>query len=89
MAIADRGYATSGPVLMRKLATPNPADSDELRRCKSRARARHETLNERIKNFKILLETYRHNVEKHKAAFEAVCVMVQYQLNNGAPLFDV
>ncbi|KAL7564463.1 hypothetical protein ACA910_001557 [Epithemia clementina (nom. ined.)] len=52
MAIADRGYATSDPVLMRKLATPNPADSNELQRFKSRVPARHETLNERIKTLK-------------------------------------
>ena len=28
-------------------------------------------------------------MDKHKICFEAVCVIVQFQLENGSPLFDV
>ena len=55
----------------------------------TRARARHETFNARIKNFACLDARFRHGISKHKICFEAVCVIVQYQLENGAPLFDL
>ncbi len=55
----------------------------------TRARARHETFNARIKNFACLDSRFRHGISKHKICFEAVCVIVQYQLENGAPLFDL
>ena len=89
MAIADRGYNSSKPDEIRKLATPNRADSKALAGFKARARSRHETFNERIKNFAILSQTFRHDPLLHKAAFEAACVMVQYQIENGAPLFSI
>ncbi|KAI2500860.1 hypothetical protein MHU86_13580 [Fragilaria crotonensis] len=83
--IADQGYRGEKAIL----CTPNSHDSTELRNFKSRARARHETFNSRIKNFACLDQRFRHGMEKHKICFEAVCVIVQYQLENGAPLFDV
>jgi len=88
-AIADRGYNCSNPDDARKLATPNNTDSKELKNFKSRARARHETVNGRIKNFACAAETFRHGMAKHKIAFEAVCVMVQYQMDNGSHIFEV
>ena len=87
--IADRGYTTSKPDEVTMIAFPNSADSKELALFKSRARARHESLNGRLKMFDCLNNTFRHSSEKHQIAFEAVCVLVQYQLDNGAYLFDV
>ena len=83
--IADQGYQGEKEML----CTPNSYDSAELRTFKGRARARHETFNSRIKNFACLEQRFRHGMEKHKICFEAVCVIVQYQMENGAPLFDV
>jgi hypothetical protein len=58
-----------------------------------RARARHESFNKRIKQFKVLSECFRHakgaNFKKHKIVFETICVIVQYEMENGHPLFDV
>lgn len=45
--------------------------------------------NGKIKNFSALAEPFRHGINKHKIAFEAICIIVQYQLENGSPLFDV
>jgi hypothetical protein len=84
LGIADRGYTGED-----KLATHNPFDSKETIDFKKRARARHETLNGRIKNFKVLDKPFRHGVDNHKVVFEAVCVIVQYELENGHPLFNV
>ena len=67
----------------------NPQDTADVRRFKRRARARHETFNGRLKNFRVLAETFRHGHDKHKCVFEAVCVITQYEIENGHPLFDV
>jgi len=83
--IGDNGYRGERGVV----STPNAHDPEELRKFKSRARARHESFNGRIKNFRCLDVRFRHGIAKHKMVFEAVCVIVQYQLENGSPLFDV
>lgn len=82
--IGDNGY--QGEVIV---STPNEFDSFIVKTFKERARARHETFNKRIKEFKILDERFRHGVEKHKIVFEAICVIVQYDMENGRPLFEV
>ena len=88
-AIADRGYITSRED-EQMLSLPNPMyDSKELNNFKSRARLRHETFNGRLKNYEILQHTFRHGEKKHKLVFEALCVTVQYQMENGSPVFEV
>jgi hypothetical protein len=89
MVIADRGYETSEVDEIGMFAIPSSIDSQELGHFKSRARCRHETLNGRLKNFKCLQDTFRHSMDKHKTCFEAVCVIVQYQMDNGSPIFSV
>lgn len=81
--IADRMY--KDPVCSIR----NSQDTTEVRKFKRRARARHESFNGRLKNFKVLAEKFRHGHAKRKAVFEAVCVITQYDLENGHPLFDV
>lgn len=83
--IADNGYKGEPTVL----CTPNTHDPKELRQFKSRARARQESFNKRTKNFKCLSTDFRHGIIKHKVLFEAICVILQYELENGKPLFDV
>ena len=82
--IGDRGYIGEPNLI----STPNAHDPAALRKFKSRARARHESFNGRIKNFKCLDERFRHGLNKHKIVFEAVCVICQYQMENGSPLFN-
>jgi hypothetical protein len=84
--IADKGYRGEKE---RTTSVPNSHDSKELGKFKSRARARHETFNGRIKNFLCLDVRFRHGVKNHRSVFEAICVIVQYQLENGSPLFEV
>lgn len=83
--VGDNGYRGEP----NALSTPNLQDPPELRKFKSRARARQESFNARIKVFQCLDQRFRHRIKKHKICFEAVCVIVQYQLENGSPLFDV
>jgi hypothetical protein len=83
--VADGGYTGHG----EQLTTPNRYDPEPLRKFKRRAKARQETLNSRLKSFRILDSRFRHGLKWHKVAFEAVCVVVQYEMENGHPLFDV
>ena len=54
-------------------------------------RARHENFNARLKCFKIFSETFRGSwgkKEEHKMVFEAICILVQYEMENGHPLME-
>ena len=68
---------------------PNRYDSKELNNFKSRGRLRHETLNSRLKFFNALALPFRHGFNDHKFVFEAIVVIVQYQMDNGSPIFAV
>jgi hypothetical protein len=88
--IGDEGYKGDPD----KVATRNAAfDDPEVRRFKKRTLARHETFNSRLKAFGILNQAFRSTgpsrLDKHKAAFEACCVIVQYEMDNGHPLFAI
>ena len=72
-----------------KVTVTRHADSEGLKDFKARAKARQETFNKRIKDFQILDCTFRHGVDRHGAAFESVCVIVQYDLEHGHPLFEI
>jgi hypothetical protein len=87
LAIVDRGYIKLAN--KHKLSWPNPYDSKEVNNFKSRARLRHEAFNGRLAFFNILSATFRQSEKKHKLAFEAVVVTVQYQMDNGSPLWKV
>lgn len=83
--IADQGY-NGEPQL---ISTRNILDSQLIREFKSRARARHETFNGRLKTSSVLKNFFRQTLDKHGPIFEAICVIVQFQLNHGGKLFDV
>ena len=83
--IADKGYRGVPNIV----STPNQFDPSPLKAWKSRARARHETLNSRLTNFQALSDVYRHAPEDHQSLFEAVCVIVQYDMENGHELFAI
>lgn len=83
--IADKMYAGYGDCFM----TPHPRDKKRLRKFKNRARARQETINARLKEFRVLAEVYRHRRGLHGLVFCAVCVIVQYEMEMGEPIFDI
>lgn len=84
--IGDRGYLGE-PYFVS--TTHNPLDEEHVKKFKQKARARHEAFNGRIKEFGILNTPFRHNLKKQKVAFEAVCVVCQYAMENGRPLFPL
>lgn len=89
--IADRGYICAEH--RDVLSTPNHLDSDQVKEFKRRARARHETINARMKAFKCLDVRFRHRLHKHQWCFDAVLVLTQYAIEDtgphGEPLFDI
>jgi len=66
-----------------------PGDTnEEERKFANRVRARHETLNSRLKRFGILDQKFRSNdFEKHGWAFRAVAVLCQLEIQVGMGLF--
>jgi DDE superfamily endonuclease len=77
--IADQGYRNEPQISIQ-----NNFDDSEFKKFKARARSRQESINTRIKSFKILSERFRHDVNlQHKHVFHAVCVIVQYDLDCG------
>jgi len=89
--VADRIYGSKkkeDAEVSKKFALPNLCDSKVLANFKTRVRNRHESFNGRLKDFNALSDTYRHSQKRHSHVFEAVCVLVQYEMDNGSPLFD-
>jgi hypothetical protein len=93
--VADRGYNGEAEVL----SVPSHLhDSLTVTNFKKRARARQETFNARLKEFKILDVPFRHlnklpheqeySLVEHKRVFESISVMVEYDLKYRS-LFDV
>ena len=89
IAIVDRGYNTSKPDEVNTLARPQIGDDPEMHRFMSRVRCRTETVMGRLKNFACLSGTFRHGEEKHEWSFKACAVLVQYQIDHGAYLYEV
>ena len=83
--LADRGYRGEPELL----SVPNSADTEAVREFKGRALSRQETFNARLKCFDCVDERFRHGVEKHSQCFRACAAIVQLQMDNGFPVFQV
>lgn len=84
-AIADGGYEGEQDFVL----TRNPLDDESVKEVKKRAKARQETVNARLKGFEIMNGTYRHDIFKHRIVFNACLVLVQFDLENGHPLWEI
>ena len=83
---ADEGYVGHPD----KIVCPtNPGYSDERRAMSARARARHETLNGRLKNWGILRQVFQHRIQLHGTVFPACAVVTQVGILIEESLFDV
>lgn len=84
LAVGDRAYGSA-----RNTAVKENTDPKALHNFKSRALSRHEAFNGRLWNFSILKDCFRHPFRKHPVAVEAICVLLQYQMDGGDELFAV
>jgi hypothetical protein len=83
--IGDGGYNGHAA----QLSTPNSHDSKGVKTFKGRALKRHERFNGYTKAFDCLSGRFRHSVDRFATCFEAVCVICQYQIENGNDLYDI
>ena len=78
--VADEGYAGHADKIVCPTNAGNPP---ELQKMQGRARARHETLNGRLKNWGILSQKFRHRINLHGTVFRACAVILQVGITNG------
>jgi len=82
---ADRGYVEPQGYFV----TPRDVDSNpDERRFLKLVRARHETVNKRVKQFQCLSMPFRHDRTLHADCFHAVLNLTQLSLED-APLFRI
>lgn len=86
--VCDRVYTDKDGNNNDDLALPCIGDESDLFELKSRLRTRYESLNGRLKDFRILADVFHHPHERHEFAFGAVIVLVQYAMDHGHPIFD-
>ena len=89
--VGDSAYAGQPD----KVTTTNDQHSRATKNFFARIKSLNETVFNRMKNFKILRESFRHGtgtldkLKKHKMAAEAVAVLVEYDIEYEKPLFEV
>ena len=84
---ADDGYIGDSPKYIKCPAGFTNIKANERMQCF--ARRRHETINKRFKNWKILSTNFRHDLRRHGDVFRAVVVITQLAINNGEKPFQV
>lgn len=82
LLVADLGYSDEKALLKTDIFLCQ-------RNFHSSVRARHETLNRRIKQFSALSEKFRHGISKHAVCVFAVCKITQVSFAVGNRLFQV
>ena len=81
--IGDLGYRDT------KTITEHQAHDRKHKRAMAKIRARHETWNRRLKQFRCLGDKYRHDRKKHILVFTAVAVVTQINIDLGNIPFQV
>ena len=84
---ADDGYAAGDPEWCKTRSSFYHPEA--ARGIRNTVRARHETVNGRIKNFGALSSVYKHNILKHGIFVKAALVLTQLSINRGEKLFEV
>ncbi len=87
MAVVDSGYRGE----MQHIKTPDLMHfcSEEKYYDASVARARHETVNSRVKSKQVLVKRFHHSLVFHSDYFRAVAVITQLNIEAGESLFPV
>ena len=81
--VADCGYKGDSSCVNPDMGT------NEQKAAMNAARARHETVNGRIKNWGSMKQVFRHHRDKHQLAFRSVLNIEQIKMMNGKPAFQV
>jgi hypothetical protein len=84
MVLADGGYRDGGVFA----ETPTGHNNND-QKMKKLARARHETVNKRLKQFNILANVYRCSLDDHGYIFRAITIITQIAIQTEEPLFSM
>ena len=82
--IADGGYRDGGQFSI----TPSGVH-DYGERQRQVVHAKHETINRKLKQWAILNNKYRHDLQRHGKVFHAVANIVQLGLETDRPVFQI
>ena len=85
---ADDGYVGEAPQHVKCPKSIGGHD-ETTEAMQSIVRRRHETVNKRFKQWKILKDIYREEITKHWMAFRVCAIVTQLSIENGEPLFSV
>ena len=83
MVEADAGYRGDF-----RVSCPSDWRNNKENSMKRAARARHETVNRRLKQFNCL-KNFRHGKELHAYCFNSIAVITQLAIENGEPLYNI
>jgi hypothetical protein len=83
MVEADRGYRGD-----KTIKCPETVVSLSDTQAKQKAQARHEAVNGRLKQFRVLVSVFRHEYNLHQFVFYDFAVLTQISFENGSPPFS-
>ncbi|CAJ1944984.1 unnamed protein product [Cylindrotheca closterium] len=87
--VADQGYRGN----LDKVVICNSRHDSQTKDVMERAKARQESVNSRLKNFRVLRMPFRtvgaQRLRKHKTVLEACLVIIQFELDNESRLMKV
>ncbi len=87
---ADDGYKGEDPLFTKCPGGARYMEDTHWHMKRNKVRNRGETLNHRLKSFKVLGGKFRHDIEKHGMCFRACAVLVQLSFEVGSKkLFPV
>lgn len=79
--VVDGGYVGK----LDKFSGYNQFDSEEVKHFKKRVKARHETINKRMNDYRVMDDQWRHNRDKFPACVRAVAILIQCGLEDTDP----
>ena len=85
--IADKGYG--GPYSITPSHNPQERKNDPFEKMMGKARARHETINRRLKEFSCLHNKWRHDLLLHFRTFWICANLVQFKIEYKGLAFHV
>ena len=85
---ADSGYKQFDPEFVKTPANVSLRSKDAAK-LSNTVRARHETVNKRLKQWGCLAQVYRHELAMHQDLVRAVAVITQFAIDQGEILFQV
>lgn len=80
---ADDGYRAEDPACVRAPSAPRFMEDKWWHKKRGKGRKRHETVNERVKEYGVLTIRFRHDYEKHSMCFRACAVLTQLSFDYG------